>query len=68
MCHCIEVEDFVDSFKPVLVEVVYHWSKGMHFDEVCKKTDLFEGTVIRALRRLDELMMELHKVGGLHSC
>ena len=47
----IEVDDFVDSFKPVLVEVVYHWSKGVHFDEVCKKTDLFEGTVIRALRR-----------------
>jgi ATP-dependent RNA helicase DOB1 len=39
------------------VEVVYHWSKGMHFDEVMKKTDLFEGTVIRAMRRLDELMM-----------
>ena len=36
----------------------------MHFDEVCKKTDLFEGTVIRALRRLDELMMELHKAAS----
>jgi ATP-dependent RNA helicase DOB1 len=31
---------------------------------VCKKTDLFEGTVIRALRRLDELMMELHKAAA----
>ncbi len=64
----MEVEDCVASFKPVLVAVVYHWSKGMHFDEVCKKSDLFEGIVIRALRRLDELMMELHKVEGLNSC
>lgn len=35
------------------------WSKGGNFDDVHKKTDLFEGTITRALRRLDELMMEL---------
>jgi ATP-dependent RNA helicase DOB1 len=57
----IDVDEFVDSFKPVLCEVVFDWSKGARFDDVMKKTDLFEGTVIRALRRLDELMMELHR-------
>ena len=49
------------AVKPVLCEVVFDWSKGVRFDDVMKKTDLFEGTVIRALRRLDELMMELHR-------
>ena len=43
----VDVDDFVDSFKPTLAEVVYAWSKGAHFDDVMKKTDLFEGTVIR---------------------
>ena len=60
----VDVDDFVDSFKPTLAEVVYAWSKGAHFDDVMKKTDLFEGTVIRAMRRLDELMMELHRAAS----
>jgi ATP-dependent RNA helicase DOB1 len=41
--------------------VVYNWSKGTHFDEIMRDTDLFEGTVVRCMRRLDELMMELHR-------
>ena len=57
----IEVDDFVESFKPTMVEIVYCWAKGEPFSEIVKKTDLFEGTIIRAMRRLDELMMELHR-------
>ena len=33
--------------------------QGESFVEVCARTDLFEGSVIRATRRLDELMGEL---------
>jgi ATP-dependent RNA helicase DOB1 len=44
-----------------MVEIVYCWAKGEPFSEIVKKTDLFEGTIIRAMRRLDELMMELHR-------
>ena len=57
----IDVDEFVDSFKPTIVEVVYCWAMGDAFSEIIKKTDLFEGTIIRAIRRLDELMMELHR-------
>ena len=38
--------------------------QGSALDDVMKKTDLFEGTVIRAMRRLDELMMELHRAAS----
>ena len=57
----IDVEEFVESFKPTMVEIVYCWATGESFAEIVKKTDLFEGTIIRAMRRLDELMMELHR-------
>jgi len=57
----INVDEFVDSFKPTMVEIVYCWAEGESFSEIVKKTDLFEGTIIRAMRRLDELMMELHR-------
>jgi len=55
----VEVEDFVESFKPSLMDVIYNWSKGASFQKICDMTDIFEGSVIRATRRLDELMRQL---------
>ena len=55
----VDVDEYEDSFKLTLCEITYAWSKGANFDDVHKKTDLFEGTVTRAMRRLDELMMEM---------
>lgn len=52
-------DDFVASFKPALMDVTYSWSKGASFREVALMTDVFEGSIIRAMRRLDELMQEL---------
>ena len=33
--------------------------QGENFEAICKMTDIFEGSIIRATRRLDELMNEL---------
>ena len=55
------VTEYVDSFKDALVGMVYDWSKGTNFDAIMRGTDMFEGTFVRAARRLDELMMELHR-------
>ena len=30
-----------------MMDPIYLWSKGASFAEVCKKTDLMEGTIIR---------------------
>ncbi|CAD7701245.1 unnamed protein product [Ostreobium quekettii] len=55
----VEAEEYISSFKPFLMDVVYAWSKGASFAEICDMTDIFEGSIIRATRRLDELMMQL---------
>ena len=55
----VSVEDYVDCFKPTLMDVVYRWSNGCEFSELLKVCDLFEGTIIRAVRRLDELLGQL---------
>ena len=52
-------EKYLDGFRPTLMEVVYLWSKGMPFQSVCEATDVFEGSVVRALRRLFELLDSL---------
>lgn len=55
----IEPQEFSDSFKPYLIDVIYQWSKGATFEHICTLTTSFEGSIIRATRRLDELMSQL---------
>ena len=43
----VVVEDYVEAFRPSLMDVIYSWSKGASFAEVCGMTDLFEGSIIR---------------------
>jgi len=52
-------DEFVDKFNPGLMEAVYAWCKGVKFVEVQKLTGTFEGSTIRALRRLEELVRQL---------
>eukprot|EP00271_Cylindrocystis_brebissonii_P001272 TRINITY_DN11580_c0_g1_i1.p1 TRINITY_DN11580_c0_g1~~TRINITY_DN11580_c0_g1_i1.p1 ORF type:complete len:437 (-),score=138.39 TRINITY_DN11580_c0_g1_i1:1042-2283(-) len=55
----IDVEEYVESFKPTLVNAMHHWAKGGTFHEVCDKTDMFEGTIVRIAARLFELLAEM---------
>lgn len=42
------------------MEIVYEWDKGKQFGEICKiNQEIPEGTIVRVLRRLNELMIEL---------
>ena len=43
----VNVEDYVTSFWPYLMDVIYAWSKGASFAEICEMTDLFEGSIVR---------------------
>lgn len=52
-------EEYVKSFNPDMIEVAYHWSSGSKFSEICKLTDIFEGSIIRVLRRLEELLRQM---------
>jgi ATP-dependent RNA helicase DOB1 len=41
------------------MEAVFAWCKGAKFVEVQKLTGSFEGTTIRTLRRLEELVRQI---------
>ncbi|KAK9827734.1 hypothetical protein WJX81_007278 [Elliptochloris bilobata] len=41
-----------------LVEVVYEWAKGTPFKDICELTDVMEGSIVRAVVRLDETCRE----------
>lgn len=42
-----------------MAQVAYMWCKGSKFAELCQMTDIFEGSVVRCLRRIDELLQQL---------
>jgi ATP-dependent RNA helicase DOB1 len=39
--------------------VCYAWCQGATFSQVCKMTSIFEGSLIRSMRRLEELLRQL---------
>lgn len=52
-------DEYVQSFKPALMDVVYAWAQGKSFAHICKMTDIYEGSLIRAFRRLEELLRQM---------
>ncbi|KAF1849736.1 antiviral helicase [Cucurbitaria berberidis CBS 394.84] len=55
----VNEEEYLKSFKYELMEVVFAWSKGASFAEICKMTDVYEGSLIRLFRRLEELLRQM---------
>ena len=52
-------EEMVNKINPGMMEPVFAWCKGAKFVDVQKLTESFEGTTIRVLRRLEELIRQL---------
>jgi hypothetical protein len=57
-------DEYVQSFKIEMMDVVLQWCKGAKFSEICKLTDVFEGSVIRCFRRLQELLRQMGMAAG----
>ncbi|CAH7666284.1 rRNA-processing arch domain-domain-containing protein [Phakopsora pachyrhizi] len=65
----IDENEYVNSFKTEMMDCVYNWCKGSSFSEICKMCDVFEGSLIRCFRRLEELIRQMSmasKVIGNH--
>ena len=55
----VDEEEYIKTFNPDLMEVCYAWCAGAKFSEVCSLTEVFEGSIIRVIRRLEELLRQL---------
>ncbi|CEH14365.1 antiviral helicase [Ceraceosorus bombacis] len=55
----VNEDEYVASFKVELMEAVLQWCRGAKFSEICKMTDVFEGSLIRVFRRLQELLRQV---------
>ena len=62
----IDKYNFKDKhFNLSMVIVVYFWCKGKSFSEICKFTDIMEGTIVRIMLRLIETLLEIKKIGEI---
>lgn len=55
----LDEEEYVESFRPHLMDVVHAWCSGAPFSQICKMTDVFEGSIIRCIRRLEEVLRQM---------
>ncbi|XP_060916754.1 exosome RNA helicase MTR4 [Labrus mixtus] len=55
----VDEETYLKQFKPHLMDVVYAWANGATFAQICKMTDVFEGSIIRCMRRLEEVLRQM---------
>ncbi|CAO3593991.1 unnamed protein product [Absidia cylindrospora] len=55
----LDEEAYVAKFKPELMDVVFAWCQGAKFSQICKMTDVYEGSLIRIFRRLEELLRQM---------
>jgi ATP-dependent RNA helicase DOB1 len=55
----VDEEKELQKISPSLMDVTYAWAKGAKFSAVCGMTDVFEGSIIRMMRRLEELLRQL---------
>jgi antiviral helicase SKI2 len=55
----ISLEDYVQSFKFSLTEVVYEWAKGMTFKQITDLTTVQEGSIVRCMTRLNDLCRDV---------
>ncbi|XP_031551910.1 exosome RNA helicase MTR4-like [Actinia tenebrosa] len=55
----LDIEEYVESFRPHIMDVVFAWANGSSFAQICKMTDIFEGSIIRCMRRLEELLRQM---------
>jgi len=55
----LDVDEMVAKLNPMMMEVTFQWAKGAKFAEICAITDVYEGSIIRVMRRLEELIRQL---------
>lgn len=61
----IKEDDYMKKFSYTLMDVVKMWMGGRTFVEICESTSVFEGSIIRMFKRLEELLRQLSNAAAV---
>ncbi|OUM68019.1 hypothetical protein PIROE2DRAFT_19938 [Piromyces sp. E2] len=64
----LDEETYIKSFSKQFINVAYAWGAGQSFASICKLTNMYEGSIIRVIKNIDELLRQLvnasHVIGN----
>lgn len=61
----IKQEKYMEKFSYDLMDIVKMWMSGKTFYEICESTPVFEGSIIRCFKRLEELLRQLSSAAAV---
>ena len=59
----INLEDSLSALNPSLMDTISKWVEGASFAEICQTSGNYEGTIIRSIKRLYEMLRQLSTCG-----
>ncbi len=54
-----DATEYAQNFKVGMIDVIHAWASGAKFSELFKLTRSFAGSIVRLIRRLEELLRQL---------
>ena len=62
----IDVEKFKSEFSPSFINIALQWTSGVYFAELMQShSNEFEGSIIRTMKRLDELLNQMARASTI---
>ncbi|EPX70530.1 TRAMP complex ATP-dependent RNA helicase [Schizosaccharomyces octosporus yFS286] len=61
----VDEDEYINQFKPDMMEAVSKWINGATFLEICEMTRLYEGSIVRTFRRLSELLKQFRNAAAV---
>lgn len=58
-------EEYLKKFSYEMMDIVRMWMSGKTFVEICESTAVFEGSIIRTFKRLEELLRQLSSAAAV---
>ncbi len=55
----VDSKQYVHSFGSQLMQPAASWYQGVAFANLLKQTQIFEGSLVRAIRRIEEVLQQL---------
>eukprot|EP00833_Pecoramyces_ruminatium_P012093 jgi/Orpsp1_1/1186125/evm.model.c7180000097063.1 len=60
----IDEESYIEGFSKNLINALYAWGEGEPFVNICKLTMMYEGTITRVIKTIDEMLKQM--VNAIH--
>ena len=55
----VDTDAYLQKFSPTIMDLVLEWCNGAKFADIMKMTEMYEGSIIRVIKRLEELLRQM---------